>query len=147
MLQKRRIWPPATDVSCISPNFRPSNSTSAPISRGLTGSRAAADDIRGEFLDVMSEGFDGGWIPMSPIRRDCPWINGANLNHSRRWGVYSLWREGKGIFPKHIARCPKNRRRPRRPGRALGTCPAADRRRCFSLARCQKPEFRHIPVR
>ncbi|HLY04513.1 MAG TPA: aspartyl/asparaginyl beta-hydroxylase domain-containing protein [Rhizomicrobium sp.] len=29
-----------------------------------------------------------------------------DLNQSRRWGVYSLWREGVS-YPEHIARCPR----------------------------------------
>ena len=66
---------------------------------------AAAGDIRAELLAVLSEGtetldpyvaFPGG-MPMEQWRE---------LNNSRRWGVYSLWREGRA-FPEHIARCPK----------------------------------------
>jgi aspartyl/asparaginyl beta-hydroxylase (cupin superfamily) len=66
---------------------------------------AAADDIRAELVDVLSQGtstldpyvaFPGG-MPMEQWRE---------LNNSRRWGVYSLWREGKA-YPEHIARCPK----------------------------------------
>ncbi len=66
---------------------------------------AAAGDIRAELLAVLSEGtaaldpyvhFPGG-MPMEQWR---------DLNNSRRWGVYSLWREGKA-YPEHIARCPR----------------------------------------
>jgi aspartyl/asparaginyl beta-hydroxylase (cupin superfamily) len=64
----------------------------------------AADDIRGELVDVLSDGMEtlDPYVRMSGD----PTEQWRELNHSRRWGVYSLWREGTA-FPEHIARCPK----------------------------------------
>ena len=70
----------------------------------LSALEACADDIRKELVAVLSDGrqtldpyVDLGHTVMDQWRE---------LNHSRRWGVYSLWREGKA-YPEHIARCPK----------------------------------------
>ncbi|MBV9991779.1 MAG: aspartyl/asparaginyl beta-hydroxylase domain-containing protein [Alphaproteobacteria bacterium] len=65
---------------------------------------AAADDIRRELLAVLAEGNEtlDPYVDLAHTVMD-KW---RELNHSRRWGVYSLWREGKS-YPEHIARCPK----------------------------------------
>jgi aspartyl/asparaginyl beta-hydroxylase (cupin superfamily)/cytochrome c-type biogenesis protein CcmH/NrfG len=65
---------------------------------------AAADDIRAELLSVLS-----GEDVLDPYIRDPsgPFIDHwRELNHSRRWGVYFFWREGKS-YPEHMARCPR----------------------------------------
>jgi aspartate beta-hydroxylase len=71
----------------------------------LDSIEAAADEIRAELLDVLS----GGSSTLDPYVA-IPKANAVNqwweLNHSRRWGVYSLWNEGRA-FPDHIARCPR----------------------------------------
>jgi aspartyl/asparaginyl beta-hydroxylase (cupin superfamily) len=70
----------------------------------LDAIEAAADDIRGELIEVLAEGND----ILDPYVNDPPetmdqW---RELNNSRRWGVYSFWREGKA-YPEHIRRCPR----------------------------------------
>ncbi len=65
----------------------------------------AADDIRTELLEVLSEGSE----TLDPYVADQPGLpmdRWRGLNRSRRWGIYALWREGTA-FPEHIARCPK----------------------------------------
>lgn len=77
----------------------------------------AADDIRNELLDVLSEGVDS----LDPYVADQPGLPAdkwRGLNRSRRWGVYALQREGTA-FPEHIARCPRT-------AAALAACPRWD---------------------
>jgi aspartyl/asparaginyl beta-hydroxylase (cupin superfamily) len=67
---------------------------------------AATEDIRAELIDVLADG---------PDILD-PYVTHANsmgceprwreINRSRRWGVYFLWREGSAIRD-HIERCPR----------------------------------------
>jgi aspartyl/asparaginyl beta-hydroxylase (cupin superfamily) len=71
----------------------------------LDGIDAAAGDIRAEFLEVMSEG-EAVLDPYVAYPGGMPMQQWRELNMSRRWGVYSLWREGKA-YSEHIARCPK----------------------------------------
>jgi aspartyl/asparaginyl beta-hydroxylase (cupin superfamily) len=104
MLQKRRIWRQQ-------PTFMhfPELPAIEFYERGdfpwLDRIEAAADDIRAELLDVMSE----GPIVLEPYVADpqgLPVEQWRELSNSRRWSVYSFWREGKP-HPEHIARCPK----------------------------------------
>lgn len=72
----------------------------------LDSIEAASDDIRAELIDVLADG---------PDILD-PYVTHANgvgyeprwreINQSRRWGVYFLWREGSAIRD-HIERCPR----------------------------------------
>lgn len=67
---------------------------------------AAADDIRSELIGVLEE---KGESVLTPYVADQPSLDTkyfAELNRSRRWGVYKLWNEGVE-FPEHIARCPR----------------------------------------
>ena len=64
---------------------------------------AATDDIRAEFVKVFAE--DAGKLE--------PYVQGMaqsdlwrELNESRRWSVYYLWRAGEAQ-PENLARCPK----------------------------------------
>ena len=78
---------------------------------------AAADDIRTELLDVLSDGREA----LEPYVADQPGLpmdKWRELNHSRRWGVYLLSQEGK-VFAEHIARCPKT-------VAAVNACPRFD---------------------
>jgi aspartyl/asparaginyl beta-hydroxylase (cupin superfamily) len=82
----------------------------------LDGIEAAADDIRGELLDVLADG--SGTLDPYVDMPGKPAEQWRALNRSRRWGVYSLWREGKA-YPEHIARCPRT-------VAALDDCPRWD---------------------
>ncbi|MBS0273233.1 MAG: aspartyl/asparaginyl beta-hydroxylase domain-containing protein [Proteobacteria bacterium] len=66
---------------------------------------AATDDIRAELLDVLSDG-SGVLDPYVSHADTLEVDRWRALNNSRRWGVYSLWREGVA-FPEHIKRCPR----------------------------------------
>lgn len=79
---------------------------------------ACASEIRRELVNVLSESGSG---ILEPYVADQPGIAmevWRELNQSRRWGVYSLWREGVA-YPEHIARCPRT-------VAALETCPQWD---------------------
>jgi len=66
---------------------------------------AAADDIRGELLEVLTDKTD--IEPYVVLPKGAAGVDQwRELNNSRRWSVYSLWNEGKA-FPGHIARCQK----------------------------------------
>lgn len=103
MLQKRRVWrqqptfmyfPELPAIEFYDRHHFP----------WLDRIEAAAEDIRAELLAVLAEGKDG-LDPYVQLAGD-PMEQWRELNHSRRWGVYSLWREGKA-FAEHIVRCPK----------------------------------------
>jgi aspartate beta-hydroxylase len=66
---------------------------------------AATDDIRTELLGVLAD--DSAelepYISYSGRSIEQKW---RELNRSRRWSVYYLWREGVA-YPEHHARCPR----------------------------------------
>src|SRR5262249_11971673 len=68
---------------------------------------AATDDIREELVNVLAEGQEVLEPYVSHARGgktlEQKW---RELQQSRRWGVYFLWREGVA-YPEHIAKCPK----------------------------------------
>ena len=71
----------------------------------LDSIEAATEEIRAELINVLSDGPAIlepyiGYAPGVPLNQ---W---AELNHSRRWGVYYFWREGVA-FSEHLARCPR----------------------------------------
>ncbi len=70
----------------------------------LDSIEAATDDIRAELLGLMTEGGEvlEPYMALSGTVVD-KW---RELNNSRRWGVFFLWREGLAL-PKNMARCPK----------------------------------------
>jgi aspartyl/asparaginyl beta-hydroxylase (cupin superfamily) len=66
---------------------------------------AASAEIRSEFERVFHE--DAGRLePYIAYPEGVPLDQWAELNHSRRWSVYYLWRDGARI-EEHIARCPR----------------------------------------
>ncbi len=71
----------------------------------LDSLEAATDDIRAELMNVLSEGPE---ILEPYLGRPAGLLldQFQQLNHSRRWGVYFLWREG-AAFQEHVARCPR----------------------------------------
>ena len=72
---------------------------------GLDTIEAATDDIRAELVNVLAEG-QAALEPYISLPEAMPLDQWRELNNSRRWGVYFLWREGVAI-PEHIARCPR----------------------------------------
>ena len=71
----------------------------------LDAIEAATDDIRAELVNVLADG-PAVLDPYMNIPAGSPLGQWGELNHSRRWGTYYLWREGIA-FPDHIARCPR----------------------------------------
>jgi aspartyl/asparaginyl beta-hydroxylase (cupin superfamily) len=71
----------------------------------LTDLEAATSDVRSEFERVFIEDQDR-LEPYIAYPDGVPLDQWAELNHSRRWSVFYLWREGKPI-PQAISRCPK----------------------------------------
>jgi aspartyl/asparaginyl beta-hydroxylase (cupin superfamily) len=72
----------------------------------LDAIEAATDDIRAELLAVMSEerGSIEPYLSQGTVRPSDPkW---RELNQSRRWSVFYLWREGVAQA-ENLARCPR----------------------------------------
>jgi aspartate beta-hydroxylase len=71
----------------------------------LESLEACTADIRGELVAVLSE--DGsGVVPYIAREEGLPLNQWSELNHSRRWGAYFLWSEGRRE-EAHLARCPR----------------------------------------
>jgi aspartyl/asparaginyl beta-hydroxylase (cupin superfamily) len=66
---------------------------------------AVAPDIRAEFEQVFAQ--DAGRLePYIAYAQGAPIDQWAELNHSRRWSAFYLWREGAPV-ESHQARCPR----------------------------------------
>ena len=66
---------------------------------------AATDSIREELLGVLNDD-QGGIQPYIAYGQGLPLNQWRELNHSRRWGAYFLWNEGRPQ-EAHMARCPR----------------------------------------
>lgn len=78
---------------------------------------SATAEIRGEFERVFAE--DAGRLePYIAYPEGVPIDQWAELNHSRRWSAFYLWRDGAPV-EEHLARCPKT-------AAALARLPLAD---------------------
>lgn len=66
---------------------------------------AATADIRQEFERVFAEDADS-LEPYIAYPQGVPLDQWAELNHSRRWSVFYLWRDGKPVA-EHLQRCPR----------------------------------------
>jgi aspartate beta-hydroxylase len=71
----------------------------------LDSIEAATDDIRQELLSVLADG-PAMLEPYVAHPQGVPLNQWRDLNNSRRWGVYFLWREGRR-YEDHLARCPR----------------------------------------
>ncbi len=71
----------------------------------LDGIEAATADIRDELLHVLADG-PSTLEPYVSLPNGVPLDQWRELNKSRRWGVYFLWKEGRA-YPEHLARCPR----------------------------------------
>jgi aspartate beta-hydroxylase len=66
---------------------------------------AATADVREEFERVFAE--DAASLePYIAYPQGVPLDQWAELNHSRRWSVFYLWRDGKPL-DEHLRRCPR----------------------------------------
>ena len=66
---------------------------------------SATGDIRGEFERVFAEDADR-LEPYIAYPEGAPLDQWAELNHSRRWSAFYLWRDGAPV-QEHLTRCPK----------------------------------------
>ena len=71
----------------------------------LDAVEAAADDIRNELLAVLAE-TKQDFVPYVSHPADAPLNQWQELNNSRRWGAFHLWREGEAMT-ENLTRCPK----------------------------------------
>jgi aspartyl/asparaginyl beta-hydroxylase (cupin superfamily) len=78
---------------------------------------AATDSIRDELLGVLSADA-AGIQPYIAYGEGLPLNQWKELNNSRRWGAYFLWKEGRRE-EVHMARCPRT-------VEALAACPQVD---------------------
>jgi aspartyl/asparaginyl beta-hydroxylase (cupin superfamily) len=65
---------------------------------------AAAPAIRAELQDLLDKG-DDGFAPYVQYPSGYPESKWSELDHSKRWSAYFLWRHGTRI-DAHCARCP-----------------------------------------
>jgi aspartate beta-hydroxylase len=69
---------------------------------------AATADVREEFERIFTE--DAAHLePYIAYPQGVPLDQWAELNHSRRWSVFYLWRDGKPV-EEHLQRCPRTAR-------------------------------------
>ena len=91
--------------SCTFRNCRRASSIRARSFRGWSNSKSATADIREEFERVFAE--DAASLePYVAYPQGVPLDQWAELNHSRRWSVFYLWRDGKPM-EDHLRRCPR----------------------------------------
>jgi len=103
LLRKRRIYSPQPTFMYF-PRLAPIEFYDRSDFPWLDSIEAATDDIREELLNVLSDGPE----TLTPYVSHPEGMAGRfrELNNSRRWGVYYLWREG---VPDegNLARCPR----------------------------------------
>jgi aspartate beta-hydroxylase len=104
MLQKRRIYRQQPSFLFF-PELPAIEFYERELFPWLETIEAAADDIRAELVDVLSDGTTK-LEPYVRLPKGQEMELWRELNNSRRWSVYSFWNEGKA-YPEHIARCPK----------------------------------------
>ena len=71
----------------------------------LSRMEAATDEIRAELSAVLASD-QGGLEPYVAYPEGVPLDQWRELNQSRRWSAYFLWKEGVAQ-PQHLARCPR----------------------------------------
>lgn len=71
----------------------------------LADLEASTAAIREELLQVLAADQDG-LVPYISYEDGLPLNQWKELNHSRRWGAYFLWNEGRRM-ESHLARCPR----------------------------------------
>ncbi len=71
----------------------------------LDSIEAATDDIRAELVNVLEDGASK-LQPYISLPETSPVDQWRELNNSRRWSVFFLWREGVAV-KENLARCPR----------------------------------------
>ena len=103
LLRKRRIYRPAPSFLYF-PHLPAIEFYERAEFPWLDALEAATDDIRAELLEVLSDDA----APLTPyVSVDgTPLPQWRDLNKSRRWSVYYLWKAGEACA-ENLARCPK----------------------------------------
>lgn len=102
------------------PQLRPVEFFDPALFPWMEAVEAATDAIREEFLGVLRA--DRDFVPYIQYGADEPLSQWAELNHSPRWSVYHLWKDGLPVAD-HVAQCPRTAAvlettpRPDQPGR------------------------------
>ncbi len=103
LLQKRRIYRPTPSFMYF-PQLPAIEFYEREDFPWLDRIEAAADDIRAELINVLA---DGPSVLEPYVSVDgTPGAQWRELNNSRRWGVFFLWRAGQAC-QENLARCPK----------------------------------------
>lgn len=103
-LGKRRIYEPKPTFLCF-PKLPPLEFHPREDFPWLEEIEAGTERIRAEFERVYAEDA-GGLRPYIAYPESAPLDQWAELNHSRRWSAYFLWKDGKPV-EEHLARCPQ----------------------------------------
>lgn len=104
LLGKRRIYEPRPTLLHFPklPNYEFHPRAHFPW---LEEVEAASQHICAEFERVLKEDADG-LEPYIAYPEGAPLDQWKDLNHSRRWSVFYLWRDGRRV-EEHLARCPR----------------------------------------
>jgi len=102
LLRKRRVYRPSPSFLYF-PQLPAQEFHDRAEFPWLDALEAATNDIRGELMDVLADGQAG----LEPYVADkFPHARWRELNNSRRWGVFYLWKAGVPVA-ENLARCPK----------------------------------------
>lgn len=104
ILGRRRIYAPEP-TSMLFPYLRNYEFFPREHFPWLAAVEAATDSIREELLAVLSAD-QSGIEPYIAFADGLPLRQWKELNHSRRWGAYFLWNQGRKETA-HVARCPR----------------------------------------
>jgi aspartyl/asparaginyl beta-hydroxylase (cupin superfamily) len=102
LLRTRRVYRPSPSFLYF-PELPPVEFYDRADFPWLDALEAAADDIRDEYLALMTDRPDAAEPYMAEAAPDPRW---RELNHSRRWSVAYLWKAGEPVEAVQ-ARCPK----------------------------------------
>jgi aspartate beta-hydroxylase len=116
MLGKRRIYDPAPTFMRF-PKVPALEFYPRELFDWLPAVEAATADVRAELERVLAEDAER-LEPYIAYPEGVPIDQWKELNHSRRWSAFYLWREGRPIHD-HLARCPRT-------AELLSTLPLAD---------------------
>ena len=102
LLRKRRVYRPSPSFLYF-PELPPIEFHDRADFPWLDALEAATDDIRAELLAVLADGQEALEPYMAEKTPQARW---RELNNSRRWGVFYLWKAGVPV-EANLARCPK----------------------------------------